>query len=123
MNSVNKCIKQEEMTYFIKMNQISIEDVSLETVVYLKIKTNSKTTIREVECYGKITKLTKSYFEVLVYFNSICRLDNWKTSDINKKENSPDKYIIKLSKKSIVEIWTVKTEQKIEMKEYYNYKN
>ena len=123
MNSVNKCIKQEEMTYFIKMNQISIEDESLGTVVYLKIKTNSKTTIREVECYGKITKLTKSYFEVLVYFNSICRLDNWKTSDINKKENSPDKYIIKRAKKSIVEIWTVKTEQKIEMKEYYNYKN
>ena len=123
MNSVNKCIKQEEMTYFIKMNQISIEDVSLGTVVYLKIKTNSKTTIREVECYGKIIKLTKSYFEVLVYFNSICRLDNWKTSDINKKENSPDKYIIKRAKKSIVEIWTVKTEQKIEMKEYYNYKN
>ena len=105
MNSVNKCIKQEEMTYFIKMNQISIEDVSLGTVVYLKIKTNSKTTIREVECYGKITKLTKSYFEVLVYFNSICRLDNWKTSDINKKENSPDKYIIKRAKKSSVEIW------------------
>lgn len=73
-----------------------------------------------MEYYGKIVNCTKFYFSVLVYFQSLGRLCNCKTLEINKKEKSTDKCIIKRAKKSIVEIWTIETEQKIENKEYYN---
>jgi hypothetical protein len=116
---LKKYLKEVEMTYFSKIEKTSIEDVPIGALIFLKIKTNFKTTIKEAEYYGKIIDRSKFYFTFLCYFPSIWRLDNWKTKEILKREEDPNKYTERKAKKSIIEIWIAKSEQRKEIREYY----
>ena len=84
MNSLEKYTKEVDVTYFKKIKRVSIEDVPVGSLVYLKVDSHSKTTIRELEYYGRILKITPCFFVFLGYFKSLCRLDNWNTEEIKK---------------------------------------
>lgn len=60
------------------------------------------TTVREMEFYGKIIKITPSYFEFLGYCEAGYLLDNFKTEIIERRECTPARYSKKWAKKALL---------------------
>lgn len=110
-------IKKVNITYFIKNKKITIEDVNIGDIVFVKVKSPLNYGIREVPYYGKIMKKTNCYFEILEYYGGF-DLDNWKTEQIKLKENNKEKYTKKWAKKSILEMYSIKTEEKVEIRKF-----
>ena len=108
-----------EVTYFKKTKKVSINDICVDSLVYLKVKSHSNTTIRETEFYGKIIKITPSYFEFLGYCEAGYLLDNCKTEIIHRRDGNPARYSKKWAKKSIIELWIVEANEKNEAREFY----
>lgn len=104
--------KEEDMTYFKKIKKTTIDEVNEDEVVYLKVRNPRKYGPRELEYYGKIIRKTNDYFNILEY---TYRSDNWHTEDIERWERNPKQYTKKRAKKSIIEIYKVKCQQKKEL--------
>lgn len=108
--------REESITYFKKIKTVSIEDVNVNDIVYLKIESPLKYGVKELKYYGKIIKITSEYFYILLYFKAVT--DNCKTSQIELLEKNIKKYTKQWSKKRIIELCLVKTSVKKEVIEY-----
>ena len=111
---MEKYTKIVNVTYFIKEKEIDIDD-SINKIVYLEVDSPLNYGMRTWKYYGRIVKVTKCYFEILEYCTA--QVDNWNTEQIliKEKKHSSKKW----AKKSIQKLYEVKTEEKIEEKEYY----
>lgn len=104
--------KEEDMTYFKKTKKTTIDEVSEGEIVYLKVRSPLKYGLREWNYYGKITKKTNQYFYILEYTTGS---ESWYTEDIKRYEENPNPGTKKWAKKSIIEIYKVKCQEKKEL--------
>lgn len=116
MQELYKYTKEESITYFEKVKPVSIDDIVVNDIVYLKIESPLKYGIRELKFYGKIIKITKEYFYIIPYCNAVT--NDWKTSQIEMLEKNIKKYTKQWSKKRILELYLVNTKVKNEIREY-----
>lgn len=116
MPELYKYKKEVDMTYFKKINQTTIEDVSDGEIIYLKVCSPLNYGLREWEYYGKLMKKTNYFFDILNYSDAM--VDYWYTKEIEKKNNNPQKYTKRWAKKSIIEIYKVQIENKKELREF-----
>lgn len=114
MDDLKKYTKTLSVTYFAKEKEINIDD-ALGRIVYLEVDSPLNYGLRTWKYYGRIVNVTKCYFEIIEYCDGF--LDNWPTDQILMKEKSCRKK--KWAKKSIQKLYLVKTEEKIEEREYY----
>ena len=117
---MDKYQKEVNKTYLKKIKKTVIDEVNEGEVIYLKIRNPNKSTIRHLEYYGKLIKKTKDYFYILEY--TYCS-DSCDTEEIKRLELNPKPYTKRRSKKIIVEVYLVKTQEKKELVEYYNYED
>ena len=116
MEQMTKTIKDVDVTFFKKVEEVSVDDVNPGDIVYVKVKSRLNYGIREWEYYGRIVKKTNCYIWFVEYCNAY-KNDNWNTESIEQREQS-EKCIGKWSKNSVLELWKVTTEKKIVTKEY-----
>ena len=112
---MEKHIKNKSITYFDKVEEINI-NYSLNKIVYLKVKSPLKYGIKSLEYYGRVTKVTKCYFEIIEYCDG--SLNYWYTNEINKKEQTM--LTKKWAKKSIELLYEIKTSEENKALEIYN---
>ena len=98
--------EEVDRTYFKKIKKTVIDEVNEGDVIYLKVRNAGKSTIRHWEYYGKLIKKTNHFFHILEYTNGS---DNSETEDIERTERNPKQGTKKWAKKSIIEIYLVKT--------------
>lgn len=114
---MRKYKKEVDITYFKKDKKVQIDEISVGQLIYLKIESPLNYGVSDWYFYGKLVKVTKQYFEILIYCDAY-RINDWHTQQIEMKEQSPEKYTKKWAKKRIKEIYTIKTERKVEVREY-----
>ena len=114
IEDLKKYTKIVNVTHFTKEKEIDIDD-SLGKIVYLEVDSPLNYGIRTWDYYGRIANVTKYYFEIIEYCDG--SLDNWETDQILMREQSQRKK--KWAKKSIQKLYSVKTEEKTEEREYY----
>jgi len=111
---MEKYKKSINMTYFTKKKIIDIED-SLDKIVYLEVDSPLNYGMKTWDYYGRITKITKCYFEIIEYCDG--NIDHWDTEYIIKREKT--KLTKKWAKKSIQKLYEVTTTEKNVEVEYY----
>lgn len=116
MQELYKYTREVSITYFEKIKSVSIDDINVNDIVYIKIESPLKYGIRELQYYGRIVKKTKEYFYILPYCNAVT--SDWKTSQIELLEKNQKRYIKQWSKKRIIELYLVKTKIQTEIREY-----
>lgn len=109
MEMMDKYQKEVNKTYFKKIKKTIIDEVNEGDVIYLKVRNTRKSTIRYLEYYGKLIKKTNLFFDILQYTTGS---DNWETEDIERWERNPKLGTKRCGKKSIVEVYLVKTQEK-----------
>lgn len=117
MSEMYKYTKEVDITYFKKIKTTIIENVNEGEIIYIKVYSPLNYGIKEWEYYGRLIKKTNHFFDILEYFGN-SRMNYWSTDEIEKKEENQKKYTKKWAKKSIIQICTVKTENKKELKEF-----
>ena len=115
MTKMYKYTKEVNVTYFEKQKKITIDEVTEGEVIYLKVHSPLNYGIRECSYYGKLIKKTNLFFDILEYNTG---LDNLNTEQIRNYEKNQKKYTKRWAKKSIIEIYLVKTKEKKELREY-----
>lgn len=111
---MEKYLKNTSITYFAKVKEIDINN-SLNKTVYLKVKSPLNYGIKSWEYYGRITKVTKCYFEIIEYCDG--NLKYWYTDEIIKHEQK--QLSKKWAKKSIELLCEVQTSENNENIEFY----
>ena len=114
---MEKYKKEVGITYFSKLQEINIDKIEDNSIVYLKIDSPLNYGIREWDYYGKILHKTRNYFDFLEYCTG--SLNYWYSSEILKKENSYNIHIKRWSKNRIKELYLVSTNTRKEIIELY----
>ena len=111
-----KYLKDVNIMYFYKGKKTNIEEVDIGTVVFLEVKNPLNYGLKTLQYYGKIVHKTRCFFDIIEYCNCIWNTNYWYADEIAKKEkrNLSKRWM----KKSIIELYTVSTETKIETHEF-----
>lgn len=110
-----KYIEEVNITYFEKLKKTTIDEVTEGEIIYLKVSSPLNYGIRQWEYYGRLIKKTNLFFDILQYNTG---LDNCNTEQVKNSEKNQKKYTKRWAKKSIIEIYIVKTKEEIEVREY-----
>lgn len=108
--------KEVNRTYFEKVKKAAINEVNEGEVIYLKVRSPLNYGIRYWEYCGKLIKKTNLFFDILEYNTGS---DNCDTEEIERCEKNQKQYTKRWAKKSIIEVYLVKTQEKKELVEYY----
>ena len=110
---MDKYIKEVNITYFMKENKINIDE-ALNEIVYLEVNSPLNYGIKSVDFYGRVVKVNDFYFEFLPYCRAL--IHEWNTEQIKLIE---ERYKTKRwAKKSIQNLYKVRTIEKVVKKEY-----
>lgn len=115
MDAQNKEVRLVNHTYFIKDVQKSIDDVNIGDIVFIKIHSPRHYGNRELTFYGRIQKITEYFFWITEYVEASWTFDTYCNTDtIANHDAIFERYTKQWAKSRLIEIWSVRTKQRID---------